>query len=165
MNAEAPSHRAPAGRPAKHVVALTATQRQDLRRLTRTGRSAARTLTHARILLQADTAAGGPGWHDAQIQTALGVSPSTIVRVRRRFVRGGLEAALHRRPPTRVRQRRLDGAQEAHLIALACGTPPDGHARWTLRLLADRFVLLEGSTPVSYETVRRTLKKTSSSHG
>jgi transposase len=149
----------------KHVVRLDGRDRATLRKLTTTGVAAARTLTHARILLQADAAPSGPAWTDEQIRSALGASLSTIARVRRAFAMRGLDAALHRRPAQHVRRRTLDGEQEAHLIALACTTPPEGRERWTLRLLADRFVLLEGGVPVSYETVRRTLKKTTSSRG
>jgi transposase len=149
----------------KHVVRLTDSDRAALRKLTRTGIAAARTLAHARILLQADAPSEGPGWTDEQIRAALGVSLSTIARVRRAFATRGLDAALHRRPAPRTRRRTLDGEQEAHLVALACSTPPDGRERWTLRLLADRFVLLDAGVPVSYETVRRVLKKTHSSRG
>ena len=93
------------------------------------------------------------------------VSCPTVGRVRQRFATVGLEAALFRRPPDRLYQRKLDGRQEAHLVAAACGTPPEGQGRWTLRLLADRMVELEHLDSLSYETVRRVLKKTVSSPG
>jgi hypothetical protein len=148
----------------KHTVCLTTTERRALERLVRSGTAPARTLTHARILLKADTGTSGPAWTDAQISEACEVSPATITRVRRAFVSGGLDAALHRRPTTRQYQRALDGRQEAALVTLACSTPPPGQARWSLRLLTERFIELE-AVPVSDETVRRTLKKTRSSPG
>ena len=153
----------PAGR-SKHIVTLTEEERARLRTVTTTGRAPARLLTHARILLHADTAPGGPAWTDTAIAEALDVSIPTIERVRRQFVEVGLDAALHRRPRTEQRLPKLDGRVEAHLIALACGDPPHGQQRWTLRLLAEQLVTLEVVDAVSYETVRQTLKKTRSSH-
>jgi transposase len=91
------------------------------------------------------------------------VSQPTVARVRRQYFEEGLEAALNRRPPKREYHRKLDGEQEARLVALACSQPPEGHARWSLRMLADRLVELEIVEDVSYQTVRRTLKKTRSS--
>ncbi len=149
----------------KFAVTLTDEERATLTSLLARGRAAARTLTHARVLLKADTAPGGPGWTDEQIRDALDVSLSTIARIRRALVDHGLEAALHRRRPTSVRPRKLDGRAEAHLIALHCSPPPTGFERWTLRLLTDRFVELGVSLPVSDETVRRTLKQTNSNRG
>lgn len=146
-------------------VALTEAQRAELRGLVGRGAAPARLLTRARILLKADHGEGGPGWSDAAIAGALDVNPSTVLRVRRQFVAEGLAATLARKRPDRVYERRLDGAQEAHLIALACGDPPGGRARWTLRLLADELVRLEVVDAVSHETVRQTLKKTPSSRG
>lgn len=157
-------HPNPTPPPTKHRVTLSGAQRRHLRDLTGAGRPPARTLTHARILLKADDGPAGPGWPDTQIATALDVSRATIERVRAAFGRGGLDAALHRRRPGVTRPRKLDGRQEAHLVTLACSTPPPGQARWTLRLLTDRFVDLDG-TRVSDETVRRLLKKTTSSRG
>jgi len=142
-------------------VVLTAEQRAELRGLIGTGAAPARMLTRARILLKADHGEGGPGWADAAIAGALEVPPGTVQRVRRQFVAEGLAATLARKRPDRVYARALDGRQEAHLIAVACATPPDGQARWSLRLLADELVRLEVVDAVSYETVRRTLKKTS----
>jgi len=142
-------------------VVLTAEQRAELRGLIGTGAAPARMLTRARILLKADHGEGGAGWADAAIAGALEVHPGTVQRVRRQFVAEGLAATLARKRPDRVYARALDGRQEAHLIAVACATPPDGQARWSLRLLADELVRLEVVDAVSYETVRRTLKKTS----
>ena len=129
------------------------------------GKSAARKLTRARILLLADQAEGGPGKPDPEIVDALSCGRATVERTRKQFVEEGLEAALHPRPTTRTYTRRLDGKAEAHLVALACGAPPEGRARWTLRLLADQLVALGEIDSVSHETVRQTLKKTNSSLG
>ena len=146
-------------------VVLTEEQRAELRGLVGAGVAPARMLTRARILLKADHGEGGPGWSDAAIAGALDVNTSTVLRVRRQFAAEGLEATLARKRPDRVYERTLDGAGEARLIALACGDPPDGRERWTLRLLADELVRLEVVEAVSHETVRRTLKQTSSSRG
>ena len=146
-------------------VVLSEAQRAELRGLVGAGVAPARMLTRARILLKADHGDGGPGWSDAAIAGALDVNPSTVLRVRRRFVAEGLAAALARKRPDRVYRRALDGRQEARLVALACGAPPDGQARWSLRLLADELVRLEVVDAVSHETVRQTLKKTPSSRG
>jgi transposase len=144
-------------------VVLTAAQRAELRGLVGAGVAPARLLTRARILLKADHGEGGPGWSDAAIAAALDVNASTVLRVRRQFVAEGLAATLARKRPDRVYERRLDGAQEAKLVAVACSAPPDGHAQWSLRLLADELVRLEVVEAVSHETVRQTLKKTTSS--
>jgi transposase len=149
----------------KFAVTLTEEERATLSRLITTGRAAARTLAHARVLLKADASAGGAAWTDEQIREALAVSLKTIARIRRAFVDHGLEAALYRRRPRTARPRKLDGRAEAHLVALQCSPPPTGYERWTLRLLTDRFVELGVSPPVSDETVRRTLKQTRSSRG
>jgi transposase len=149
----------------KYPVTLTITERKYLQQLIAAGTAPARTLTHARILLKADQSADGPGWVDEAIAEAMEVSQPTVARVRKQFVEQGLEAALNRRPPRRRYQRKLDGAQEARLIALACSTPPDGFARWSLRLLADKLVDLEIVEDVSYQTIRRVLKKTNSNPG
>lgn len=147
----------------RYVVTLADTERDQLKRLIAAGTEAARKLTHARILLKADQGPDGPGWVDDAIAEAVEVSQPTVSRVRKQYVEEGLEAALNRRAPTREYVRKLDGAQEAHLIALACGKPPEGADRWTLRLLAAKLVELEIVEDVSHQTVRRVLKKTSSS--
>jgi transposase len=144
----------------KYKVTLTKDERSLLRRLVASGTEKARKLTHARILLKADASEAGPGWLDEQISTALEVSLATIHRIRRTFVEEGLDAALNRRPQRRHRARRLDGVQEAQLIALTCSQPPEGQARWTLRVLADKMVELEYIDSVSHETIRQVLKKT-----
>jgi transposase len=145
----------------RYLVTLTGEERRDLAKLVSAGRRSARTLTRARIVLKADQADGGPGWDDARIAEALGCGHRTVERVRQRFVERGLDAALTHKPqetPSRVPK--FDGAAEARLIALACSEPPDGRARWTLKLLADKLVELEVFDSVSDETVRRVLKKT-----
>jgi len=144
----------------KYIVTLTQEERGMLQEMLSRGKAAARKLTHARILLKADVAAGGPGWNDESIAEALEVGRATVERVRKEFVEEGLEAALDRRKPRRQYRRKLDGDGEAHLVALACQKPPEGRSRWTLRLLADRMVQLEYVDQISYQTVRRTLKKT-----
>jgi transposase len=149
----------------RYVVALTEVERGSLERMIAAGTAPARKLTHARILLKADAEPGGPGWVDERIAEAVEVSQPTVARVRRQYVEAGLEAALNRRAPRREYRRKLDGEQEARLVAVACGKPPAGQARWTLRLLADKLVELEVVDEVSYQTVRRVLKKTRSSRG
>ncbi len=149
----------------KHRVTLTESERASLGRQIATGSAPAHDILHARILLKADEGPSGPGWIDAAIAAALDTSTSTVERVRRRFAEQGLEAATRRRRPRREYRRKLDGEQEAHLVALACTPPPVGRRRWTLRLLADKLVELEVVGPVSYQTVRRVLKKTNSSRG
>lgn len=150
----------------KYRVTLTKEERADLDRLVRTGTAAAAKLTHARILLKADEAPGGPHWPDEDIAAALDVSLSTIARVRERFVTEGVVAALTRTPSAWRPPRKLDGRAEAHLVALVCSDPPAGHTRWTLRLLRNTFVeLAEVGVPVSHETIRQVLKKTNSSRG
>jgi len=149
----------------KYHVTLTAEERLQLHDLLAAGKAAARTLTHARILLKADESADGPGWTDEAICAALDVGLATIGRVRQRFVEESLVAALHRQAPTRDYQHLVDGENEAHLIALACSTPPTGHKQWTLRMLADKMVELAYIDSISHETVRQVLKKTNSSPG
>jgi hypothetical protein len=127
----------------RYIVRLTETERQQLEQMLAKGRHAASTATRARILLKADESEEGPGWTDGDIVRALDTSLSTVHRVRQEFVELGLEAALYRRKPTGRQYRKLDGAQEAQLIALACGAAPEGRARWTLKLLAQRMVELE----------------------
>jgi len=149
----------------KYIVTLTGEERQTLQEMLSRGKAAARKLMHARILLKADAAPGGVAWNDQRIAEALDVGRATVERVRKEFVEEGLDAALERRRPRRLYARKLDGDGEAHLVALACQKPPDGRSRWTLQLLADRMVQLEYVEEISYQTVRRTLKKTNSSLG
>jgi hypothetical protein len=149
----------------RHIVVLSEAERARLHTLIGRGVAPASALTHARILLKANQGQAGPGWTDAVIAGALEVNPATVARIRQRYVTAGLEAALHRKPPAREYRRRLDGEQEAHLVALACSPPPEGRKRWRVRLLADRLVELEVIESVSYETVRQALKQTGSSRG
>lgn len=149
----------------RYMVTLTDEERGSLRTLVSTGKGAARKLTHARILLKADASPGGPNWTDAAISEGVDVGTATVERARQRFVEEGLEAALIPRKPDRIYERKLDGDGEAHLIALACSEAPEGRSRWTLELLADRMVALGHVESLSYQTVRRVLKKKRSSLG
>ena len=149
----------------RYVVALKSEERTSLAGMIAAGTAPARKLTHARILLKADAQPHGPGWVDERIAEAVEVTQPTVARVRRQYVEEGMEAALNRRAPRRDYRRKLDGEQEARLLAVACSAPPSGQKRWTLRLLADRLVELEVVEDVSYQTVRRVLKKTKSSRG
>ena len=142
-----------------YIVDLNPEERERLERLISTGRTSSKRQIQARILLKADTSATGPGWSDEQISEALEISISTVARVRKRSVEQGLAAVLDRAVARRPSRRRLDGEQEARLLAVACSPPPEGRARWTLRLLADKMVELEVLESISYETVRRVLKK------
>jgi len=144
----------------KYRVTLTAEERDELERLLARGKADVRKIKHAQILLKADEAKGGPAWPDVRIAEAVEAGTATVERVRRRFVEEGLASALSPyRGGKRLYERKLDGAQEAHLIALACSAPPDERARWTLRLLAQRMVELAYVDTLSHETVRQTLKK------
>ena len=147
----------------KYVVHLTTDEREHIEKLLRRGRAHARKLLYGRILLKAD--ANGPDrWTDERIAEAFEVSTATVARERRRFCEEGLEVALMPKKPGRPRRRVLDGRAEAHLIALSCSDPPEGRERWSMRLLADQMVELGHVDTLSHETVRRTLKKTASSH-
>jgi transposase len=143
----------------KYRVHLTDEERNHLEELVRKGKAHARKLLYARILLKADENGPAP-WTDERIADALEVSVATVARERRRFCEEGLEVALLPKKPGRPRRRILDGRAEAHLIALACSNAPEGRDHWPLRLLADRMVELGYVESLSYETVRRTLKKT-----
>jgi transposase len=149
----------------QHVVVLSEAERARLHTLIGQGTAPARALTHARILLNANQGEAGPGWTDRVIAAALEVHHTTVARVRQQYASDGLDAAVDRKPPAREYRRKLDGAQEARLIALACSTPPEGHQRWTLRLLAERLVALEVVDDLSHETVRQALQQTGASRG
>jgi hypothetical protein len=149
----------------KYVVRLSSDQRQELEALLRGGSQAVRVLTRARILLKTDAGEQGPAWTDAVIARALEVDALTVSRIRQRFVAGGLERALQRKAQKQRMAPCLDGAGEAHLLALVCGSPPEGQARWTLRLLAHRMVVLGHADHLSHETVRQVLKRGRSSPG
>jgi transposase len=144
----------------KYVVELTSEEQKELAQLASKGKAAARKITHARILLQANESPSGPAWTDKQISEAFGIHTNTIHGIRRRFVEQGLPAALERKKQDHLSRKRLvDGDVEAHLIALRCGDPPKGRNRWNLRLLADKLVELEIVPSISHETVRQSLKK------
>jgi transposase len=151
------------GKEVKYVVRLTDEERQSLVAMLTDRRVAQGKALRARMLLKADAA--GPAWSDAQIAAAFVVTESTVHRLRQRLVEEGLEQALSRKPHARTKPRKLDGVQEARLIATACSQAPEGRARWTVKLLADRIVQLQVVDNICPETVRRTLKKTNSSHG
>ncbi len=143
-----------------HRLRLTDAEREDRKSLANRGRASARKQTHARILLLCDEGRAGGGRTDAEVADALDIGSATVARVRRRCVEEGVEAALNRKRQVNRRPKVLDGEAEARLVATACGESPEGCARWTLRLLADRLVELGVVESVSVETVRRTLKKT-----
>ncbi len=150
----------------RYKVTLTPEERQRLEKLVSSGKGAARKLTHARILLLADEGEQGPGRTNAAIVAALGVGERTVERVRKRFVMESFEAALQPRPqPPRPDKVKIKGAVEKQLIELACSDPPTGRSRWTLQLLADQLVVLNCVESVSKETVRESLKKTTSLPG
>ena len=142
----------------KYLVDLSSDEREELRQLVRRGKHSSRKVTRARILLLASD-----GSTDEQIVASLKTAFATVERTRKRFVEEGLECLNER--PRRGQARKLTGKQEAHLIAVACSTPPTGHARWTLRLLADKVVELKFTSSIARETVRQVLKKTNSSRG
>jgi transposase len=145
----------------KYRITLTDDEREYLMTLIRKGKTTARTITRARVLLKAEASEYDPGHTDEQIRRALDVGLATIYRIRQTFVEEGLDRALRPRKANREYQRKLNSEQEVQLIALACGKLPPGFARWTLRLLARRFVDLHHVDHVCPETVRQTLKKTS----
>jgi transposase len=151
------------GKEAKYVVRLSEEERQRLAELVARGRVSATVRQRGLILLKADV--DGPGWTDEQIAELAQVGLSTVHRVRQRCVEEGLEAALHRKPSSQRQYRKLDGAQEAKLIALACSDPPAGRVCWTMQLLADKLVELEVIDSIGREAVRVTMKKTRSSRG
>ena len=139
----------------KYVVDLQEEERRGLRRIIRSGKHSARKIRWAHALLKAND-----GWKDQEIAEALDISLPTVQRIRQRFVEEGLEVALGARSrKPRPYLQRLDGEQEAKLIALTCSQAPEGHKRWTLRLLAEKMVELQFVERVSYQTVRRVLKK------
>ena len=144
----------------RYIIELTSEEKKQLKKLIRTGKIAAYRQRHARILLLADEASYLERMTDEQIAKAASCGIATIERLRKRFVEDGFEAALERHKSSRRYDSKLDGDGQAHLIALACGQPPDGFKRWTLRLLADKMVQLDYCNSLSYQTVRRTLKKT-----
>jgi homeodomain-containing protein len=146
----------------KYPVVLNEEQRQDLEKLTSSGKVSARQMKRAQVLLKSDVRVN---WSYERIMQAFDVSAVTIAKIRKTFVEQGLEVALQRKKPDRDYEHVLDGESEAHLIALACSEPPTGRKHWSLRLLQDRFVKLGHVDSISYETIRRVLKKTNSNPG
>lgn len=149
----------------KYKITLSNDERQALTEVVSKGKSAARKMTHARLLLWADEAPAGPAWSDGRISEALGVNRRTVERIRQTCVEEGLEAALNHKRPRRSRSKVLDGDAEARLVQLACTEAPGGQERWTMQMLADKLIELEIVESISDETVRTTLKKMNSSRG
>ncbi len=145
----------------KYLVRLTEDEPTYLKSLIHKGKVAAHKRLHAEILLKADLGELGEKWQDKQIGETFGLSTRTVERVRERLVREGLESALNRAAPVRARKRKIDGENEAHLVALLCGDAPEGRSRWTLRLLGQRMVELGYVESVAHETIRQALKKMS----
>lgn len=146
----------------RYLVKLDKDERKELSQLVKKERIAAKKRTHAQVLLLADAGKHGPAWKDEAIANACQVRVQTVENIRKRLVLDGLEAALNRKKQVQPsRAKILDGEKEAKVIALCCGAAPSGHARWTLRLLAQRVVELDIVEAVSHETVRRCLKKMS----
>lgn len=144
----------------KYIVRLTEEERETLKKIMKTGKRSAQIITRASILLKADQSEGGPAQKDEQIGEALEVTVQTVERVRKQMVREGFTSVLTRRPYVRKNpQKKIDGTVQAHLIALSCNEPPEGYARWTVRLLAERMVELNYVESISHESVRTTLKK------
>ena len=148
----------------RYIVRLTEEERRVLTDMVGKGKAAAYKIKHANILLKVDASAEGPSWSDTRIAEAFSCHTGTVVNVRQRFVEQGFKAALLRKKRENApRERILDGEAEARLVQIACSTPPQGRAKWTLKLLGDRLVELDIVERISPQTVMRTLKKTSSS--
>lgn len=145
----------------KYHVYLTGEEKEYLNQIVKKGKAPARQIQRAHILLKADVSEG-QGWTDQQIRDTFHLARNTVSKIRKRFTEVGLEETIKRKHPNREYVTRLDGKQEAHLVALACSPAPEGHARWTLRLLAEHMVLLDYVDSLSYETVRQVLKKRTS---
>lgn len=148
-----------------HIVQLDEAQRAQLKALINQGKASKEKLNRSRILLKADKGPYGPGWIDEKIADYLAICPNTIVKLRKKFVKKGFEETMNRKIRTTKTPPKLDGKAEAALIALACSEAPEGHSRWSLHLLTDKMVALYLEKPVSRETIRKTLKKTSLNRG
>jgi transposase len=144
-----------------HIVKLSAVEREELEGMVRKGKAAGWKLQRAQVLLKCDQGPCGPGWIDQRVAEAFGCTSRSIEKWRKQAVEQGPLSLLERKaratPPTPPK---LDGEQQAQLVKLACSQPPQGRARWTMRLLAERLVEMEVVDEISHETVRRTLKKT-----
>jgi transposase len=146
----------------RYIVELTDEERNKLKDIVSKNKASRSTIVNAYILLRSDVTCG---WLYDEIAQAYDVSTKKVEFVRKRFVEEGLEAALSRKPVTNAHRRKITGEEEAHLIALCCSQAPEGHERWTLRMLADKMVELDIVDSVSHETIRQTLKKTNLSPG
>lgn len=147
--------------PKKYVLKLTAEEGAELQSVVKKGKAAAWKVQRAQALLKADQGSDGPGWTDERIADAYGCTTRSLENWRKQAVEDGPLSLLERKPRADKGRTKLDGEGEAHLVKLACSKTPKGHARWTLRLLAGRLVELEMVDSISYETVRRAMKKTS----
>ena len=144
----------------KYKVKLTGSQREALLNMVNKGKEKARKLMHARILLQSDCSPAGPAFRAEEISKHLNIHARTVCRVKKKFALEGMDVALNRKPHRNYKPRRLDGEQEAQLIALCCGPKPDGRTYWTLDLLSDSVVKLNIVESISRSTIQRVLKKT-----
>jgi transposase len=149
----------------KYKVTLSQEEREELMTITRKGKHTSKKVIHALVLLNCDEGKFSEKVKNEDVAKVLKIGPRTIDRVKKRFVEEGFESALTNKPTTRVYSRKADGDVEAHLVALSCSEPPEGFSRWSLRLLADKMVALEYVEDISYETVRRVLKKTNLNPG
>ena len=150
---------------AKYTIKLSEDERKNLLHRIKTGKDAAYKLSHARILLAVDDCERSDIVTDIDIADLLHVSPKTIQRIRKRCVEEGLDAAVNRKGHSRTRPRKIRGEEEAHLIAIACSTPPEGRKHWTMKLLAGKLVELEILDSVAASTVHLALKKTNLNRG
>ena len=149
----------------KYIVELSQSERNELSNLIKIGKGGHEKITRAYILLRSDTGQWGEGWKDQQISEAYNVSLRKIERTRQRLVEEGFGSSLNRKVAISTRPRKIDGDAEAHLIALCCGEPPTGQARWTLQLLADKMVELNYVDSITAEGIRKNLKKMNLSLG
>jgi len=152
----------------KHLIELSCEERSGLEKISRSNRASLREKTRARILLLSDVSYAreqGASRTDAEIVEQLGCSPLTVYNVRCRALERGAVASIRRAVQPQRKARKLDGRQEAHLVALTCSAPPQGHARWSLVLLRERLIELQVVEQIGLETIRSTLKKTRSSRG
>jgi transposase len=146
----------------RYIVELAEAERHALKEMISKNKANRNTIVNAYILLKSDVTCA---WTYEEIAASYEVSTKKVERVKKRFIEEGLEAALFRKPVTNIHCRKITGAEEAHVIALCCSPPPEGHTTWTLRMLADTMVAWEIVDSVSHETVRRTLKKTNVNPG
>ena len=144
----------------RYVIKLTLEERETLSAVVKRGRSAAWKVQRAQALLQCDQGEDGPGWTDEDVAAAYGCTTRSLENWRKQAFDRGPLSLLERKPRTPPVAKKLDGEKETRLVTLACSQPPEGRSRWTLRLLADQLVALEVVDEISYETVRRTMKKT-----